>query len=1185
MSLPFIHLRLHSEFSLVDGLPGVKPLVNHAHSLGMPAIALTDHNNLYALVKFQKAAFSKGVKPIFGAELHWIEDDVDGSDKNNDKKINYTITLLAQNKAGYKNLIELISRGYTEGQNTRGVFVKKSWIAGLSEGLIALSGAREGDIGVAFDAGNTERAKESLDYWLSVFGDRFYIDLQRLGRNGDDVYVSSAVELAESNMAPVVATNSCCFLKQDDFEAHEVRVCINDGRVLDDPRRERKYTEQQYIKSADEMAELFNDIPEALANTIEIARRCSVEVELGKYYLPEYPIPKGQTQESYFRALSHEGLDKRLAKDFNQDDDDFLERQKEYRTRLDFEVDTILSMGFPGYFLIVMDFIRWAKQNNIPVGPGRGSGAGSLVAYSLEITDLDPIAYDLLFERFLNPERVSMPDFDVDFCMEKRDQVIHYVADQYGREAVGQIITFGTMAAKAVVRDVARALGKPYGLADKLSKMIPFEVGMTLSKAIEQEEILRQFLKDDSDALEIWDMAVQLEGTTRNVGKHAGGVVIAPSRLIDFSPLFCDESGQGLVTQYDKNDVEDAGLVKFDFLGLRTLTIIDWALAMINQRRADESEQPININNIALNDAAIFELLQQGITTAVFQLESRGMKDLIKRLKPDSFEDIVALVALFRPGPLQSGMVDDFINRKLGRAELAFPHPQYQHESLKPILQPTYGIILYQEQVMQIAQTMAGYSLGEADLLRRAMGKKKPEEMAKQGERFIQGAKERGHSEELAKNIFDLMEKFAGYGFNKSHSAAYALVSYQTAWLKTHFPAEFMAAVLSSEMQNTDKIVTLIDECRNIGVVYTPPNVNDGQYLFSVDENQRVIYGLGAIKGLGEGPVEAILEARKEKPFTDLFDFCRRTDSRKVNKRALEALIKSGAFDVLNEDRWVLMRALPDAVKAAEQSTANDNAGIADLFGAIVETGSEHVYQNFRNVKPWLMQQVLNGEKETLGLFLSGHPVDAYEKDLAQMVKRRLKNVQAKQGKQRVAGMIVAMRTMKNKKGETMAFLTLDDRTARIEVSVFANVFSNLRDLLFKDAIILVDGDVRQDDYTGGLSIRADNVQSLVQARQESARGIQIVLSESSLEKSFISDLKKILQQQIDTTSKRSCAIRVRYTSSDAVTNIKMGEQWRVVPNEELLQELKHFCGESNVSVLYKQEVEAVYDYKAMGYE
>ncbi len=1158
MTASFVHLRTHSEFSLVDGVLRIKPMVARAAELGMPAIALTDHSNFYGLIKFQKAAFAKGIKPVFGVDLLWYEEG------QTDRL--YTVTLLAQNQAGYRNLLKLISRGYQHGRQQHQVAVCRDWITEASEGLIALSGARMGDVGRALLAGRDSEALERLGRWRREFGDRYYLDVQRLGHVDDEAQLRAAVALAQAEAVPVVATNACCFMSADDFEAHEVRVCINDGRVLNDPRRPRLYSAEQYLKSPEAMQSLFSDLPEALANTVAIAQRCNVEVELGKYYLPDYPIPEGKTEDQFLRELAHEGLDRRLAAldaPMRADIDEAA-----YRQRLDFEVDTIVQMGFPGYFLIVMDFIRWAKQQQIPVGPGRGSGAGSLVAYALEITDLDPIRYDLLFERFLNPERVSMPDFDVDFCMEKRDQVINYVAETYGREAVGQIITFGTMAAKAVVRDVARAQGKSYGLADKLSKMIPFEVGMTLDKAYEQEEVIRDFLKHDADGQEIWDMAIELEGIARNVGKHAGGVVIAPSRLTDFAPLFCESDSTALVTQYDKNDVEDAGLVKFDFLGLRTLTIIDWALDIISRQEGGET---IDINAIPLDDAASFELLKRADTTAVFQLESRGMKDLIKRLLPGNFEDIVALVALFRPGPLQSGMVDDFINRKHGRAELAYPHPKYQHESLQPVLEPTYGIILYQEQVMQIAQVMAGYSLGEADLLRRAMGKKKPEEMAKQRERFLQGAVEKGHGEVLAQNIFDLMEKFAGYGFNKSHSAAYALVSYQTAWLKTHYPAPFMAAVLSSELQNTDKIVTLIEECRHIGVAFTAPNVNEGEYLFSVNASNEVVYGLGAIKGLGEGPINEIIAQRADQPFTDLFDFCSRTDLRKVNKRALEALVKCGAFDALGEPRWLLMAALPAAVKAAEQNASNLDAGIVDMFDAIDDAGDTDVYADFRQTKPWSLQQRLGFEKDTLGLFLSGHPVDAYEREFRRMVKRRLDAVQVGRGKQTVAGMIVAMRTMKNKRGDTMAFLALDDRTGRVEVSVFGDLYQQVRELLVKDAVVFVDGEVRQDDYNGGIAVRAAAIYDLAAARQKYLQALCLDLDESDFSNGLVKDLQNALTEEFQLGGRGQCPLHIHYTGSQASSTIELGRDWRIRPSDQVLQRLRDVCGEDSVRFVYSQ--------------
>ncbi|HUH38198.1 MAG TPA: DNA polymerase III subunit alpha, partial [Spongiibacteraceae bacterium] len=1057
MTPDFVHLRLHSEFSLVDGLVRVKPLVKRCAELGMPAVALTDQCNMYALIKFYKAAEAAGVKPIFGADF-WLRPEGDESQPS-------LLCLLAANEQGYANLRELISLAWQQGQQQGVALLRREWLAARAEGLIALSGGRDGDVGQALLGGHAELAAERLRHWQQLFPGRYYLELQRTGRDGEEDYLHLAVALALDHACPVVATNDVRFLTADEYEAHEVRVCINEGRALDDPRRVRRYSQEQYLKSPAEMAELFADIPEALANSVEIARRCSVTIQLGTYYLPEYPVPEGMTLDGYFRKLAHDGLQQRLEFLSRGDPARLAALAPDYRARLDFELDVILQMGFPGYFLIVMDFIQWAKDQGIPVGPGRGSGAGSLVAYALKITDLDPIEYDLLFERFLNPERVSMPDFDVDFCMEGRDRVIAYVAERYGREAVSQIITFGTMAAKAVVRDVARVQGKSYGLADKLSKLIPFEVGMTLSKAYEQEETLRDFLASDDGAQEIWEMALQLEGVTRNVGKHAGGVVIAPSRLTDFSPLYSDESGGGVVTQFDKNDVEEAGLVKFDFLGLRTLTIIDWALKIINAKRAQEGEAPLDIMSIPLADPPTFQLLQRAETTAVFQLESRGMKDLIKRLLPSRFEDIVALVALFRPGPLQSGMVDDFINRKHGRAQLAYPHPQYQHACLQPILEPTYGIILYQEQVMQIAQEMAGFSLGAADLLRRAMGKKKPEEMAKQREIFLKGAIERGHPEVLASNIFDLMEKFAGYGFNKSHSAAYALVSYQTAWLKTHYPAPFMAAVMSSELDNTDKIVTFIDECRAMKLDLRLPDVNQGDYMFTVNAEGAIVYGLGAIKGLGEGPVESIIAARNSGgPFANLFDFCARTDPRKVNKRALEALIRAGAFDSLGEDRAVLMAAMPEAVQAAEQSAANRDAGIGDLFGEVVpDAGDADVYRHCRQVRPWNTRERLAGEKETLGLFITGHPIDDYQDELRHFVRHRIVDLKPEKHPQVLAGLVVAMRLMKNKRGDDMAFVTLDDKTARIEVAIFADALRDCRDRLVKDAVLVVEGQVALD--------------------------------------------------------------------------------------------------------------------------
>ncbi|MAT93343.1 MAG: DNA polymerase III subunit alpha [Halioglobus sp.] len=1157
----FVHLRLHTEYSLVDGLVRIKPLVRRVAELGMPAVAITDVCNFYGLIKAYKAAYAAGVQPIFGADLQVAE--------SADCERAWPLCLLAMNEAGYHNLTLLISRAYTEGQHHGTPYVQRDWLAQHSEGLIALSCGAAGDVGQALLADKPALAEERARHWMSVFPQRFYLELHRTGREGDETHLHAAVALAQQLQCPVVATNDVRFLAAGEFEAHEARVCIGEGRTLDDPRRARRYTEQQYLRSPQEMAELFADIPEALANSVAIARRCNVTLELGKPYLPEYPVPDGMSMDEFFRQLCHEGLDRRLATLF-EGAPDFAQKQSVYRQRLDFELDTIIQMGFPGYFLIVMDFIRWAKQQAIPVGPGRGSGAGSLVAYALEITDLDPIAYDLLFERFLNPERVSMPDFDVDFCMERRDEVIEYVADTYGREAVSQIITFGTMAAKAVVRDVARVQGKAFGLADKLSKMIPFEVGMTLEKALEQEDALREFLDEDSQAQEIWDMAVQLEGVTRNVGKHAGGVVIAPSKLTDFSPLFCDESGGGLVTQYDKGDVEDAGLVKFDFLGLRTLTIIDWAVHMIDEARQRRGEAPLDIAALPLDDPSSFDLLKSGDTTAVFQLESRGMKELITKLKPDCFEDIIALVALFRPGPLQSGMVDNFINRKHGREAISFPDAQYQHELLQPILQPTYGIILYQEQVMQIAQVLAGYTLGEADLLRRAMGKKKPEEMAKQRAVFEDGAKSRGVDGELAIKIFDLVEKFAGYGFNKSHSAAYALVSYQTAWLKTHYPAQFMAAVMSSELDNTDKIVVFVDECKRMKLPLRLPDINEGRHMFTVNAADEIIYGLGAIKGLGEGPVENILAAREQGgPFTDLFDFCSRTDPRKVNRRAIEALIRSGALDSLGTERWVLMAALDDALRAAEQNAANRDSGMSDMFGEVLPGGAAAVgdpYAAARGARPWSDKERLGGERDTLGLYITGHPIDQYKDEVRKFAPNRIAELREdRQGNQVVVGLIMETRTMNTQRG-TMAVLKLDDSSGQIEVTLFSEAYAAHRELLVKDSIVIAEGRIGMSDKTQKLEMRANSLRSLQDARSSYAANLTIEVDAERVDERFTDRLERTLSA----SRGGSCPVSVLYRQPHNLARIRLGPQWQVVPSDELLQELREFEGTGQVFLQYQ---------------
>ncbi|WP_144955609.1 DNA polymerase III subunit alpha [Pseudomonas oryzihabitans] len=1173
MSASFVHLRLHTEYSLVDGIVRVKGLVKAAEAAGMPAVAVTDQGNLCSLVKFYKAAMGAGIKPIAGADI-WL------AGREGDAPLS-RMTLLVMNAKGYRNLTELLSRGFQEGQQDGQIVIQRHWVKDASEGLIALSGSKEGEIGLALLEGDLALADQLFEEWQQVFQDRFYLEVQRTERVGDEEHLHAAVALADRCGGALVATNDVRFLKAEDFEAHETRVCIGEGRPLDDPRRERKYSDQQYLKSAAEMAELFSDLPEALENTVEIAKRCNIEIQLGKYFLPNFPIPNGMTINDYLRHVSFEGLEERLAVLWPRETTpNYEEKRQEYVDRLNFELDIIIQMGFPGYFLIVMDFIKWAKNNGVPVGPGRGSGAGSLVAYVLKITDLDPLAYDLLFERFLNPERISMPDFDVDFCMDGRDRVIEYVADLYGREAVSQIITFGTMAAKAVVRDVARVQGKSYGLADRLSKMIPFEVGMTLQKAFEQEEPLRDFLATDEDAKEIWDMALKLEGITRGTGKHAGGVVIAPTKLTDFSPIACDEDGNGLVTQFDKDDVEQAGLVKFDFLGLRTLTIIKWALETINRTEVAEGREPLNIDFIPLDDKPTYALLQKAETTAVFQLESRGMKELIKKLKPDCLEDLIALVALFRPGPLQSGMVDDFINRKHGRAELAYPHPDYQYDGLQPVLAPTYGIILYQEQVMQIAQVMGGYTLGQADMLRRAMGKKKPEEMAKQRGGFIEGCANNGIDADLAGNIFDLVEKFAGYGFNKSHSAAYGLVSYQTAWLKTHYPAPFMAAVLSADMHNTDKVVILIEECRHMKLRIDTPDVNISEFKFTVNDGGRIVYGLGAIKGVGEGPVEAIVEARAEGPFKDLFDFCARVDLKRINKRTLEALIRSGALDrlgphyhdelkayqaTIDQNRAVLLAAMEEAIASAEQTARSHNSGHVDLFGGVFAEPEADVYANHRRARELNLKERLRGEKETLGLYLTGHPIEEYEGEVRRLARQRIVDLKPSRETQTVAGLIVNLRVMKNKRGDKMGFVTLDDRSGRIEASLFAEAFNAAQALLQTDALVIVEGEVSQDDFSGGLRLRAKRVLGLEEARTALAESLRIAVRSEALAGDRLRWLGELCGRH-----RGACPVTIDYQGPTARALLQFGENYRIDPADGLIQTLRDQFGRENVFLNYR---------------
>ncbi|QXB02068.1 DNA polymerase III subunit alpha [Aeromonas sp. FDAARGOS 1416] len=1153
----FIHLRVHSDFSMVDGLQKINPIVGAAAANNMPALALTDQMNMCGLVRFYGAAHGKGIKPIVGADF-WVQSDELGDEQ-------FRLTLLAMDNDGYQNITLLISRGYQRGHVQGRPVIDKSWLAEHAKGVIVLSGGREGDVGKFLLKGNRQMTEQCVAFYQTHFPDAYYLELLRTGRPDEEVYLHMAVAIATEFELPVVATNEVVFLNADDFDAHEIRVAIHDGYTLMDKRRPRRYSPQQYLRSQEEMAELFADIPEALENTVEIAKRCNVTVRLGEYFLPNFPTGD-MTTEDFLVAKSKEGLEERLEFLF-PDPAVRAERRPEYDERLDVELKVINQMGFPGYFLIVMEFIQWSKDNGIPVGPGRGSGAGSLVAYALKITDLDPLEFDLLFERFLNPERVSMPDFDVDFCMDRRDEVIEHVSDMYGRDAVSQIITFGSMAAKAVVRDVGRVLGHAYGFVDRISKLIPPDPGMTLAKAFEAEPKLPELYEQDEEVKDLIDMARRLEGVVRNAGKHAGGVVIAPTKITDFAPLYCDDEGHHPVTQFDKNDVEYAGLVKFDFLGLRTLTIIDWALGMINPRLAKEGKPPVDIAAIPIDDKKSFDLLQRYETTAVFQLESRGMKDLIKRLRPDCFEDMIALVALFRPGPLQSGMVDNFIDRKHGNEAISYPDEKWQHESLKPILEPTYGIILYQEQVMQIAQTLAGYTLGGADMLRRAMGKKKPEEMAKQRAGFEEGAVKNGIDGELAMKIFDLVEKFAGYGFNKSHSAAYALVSYQTLWLKTHFPAEFMAAVMTADMDNTDKIVTLVDECQRMGLTVIPPDVNTGRYRFSVNEDGHIVYGIGAVKGVGEGPIDAILSARdQDGPFRDLFDFCNRVDIKKLNKRVMEKLILSGAMDRLGPHRAALMATLEEAMRAAEQHAKAQAVGQVDMFGVLTEE-IDDVKKAFANVPHWPDKVWLEGERETLGLYLTGHPINQYSSELRRYTSGRLCDLHptSRDTVTTAAGLVIAARSMVTKRGNKMGIFTLDDRSGRLDVTLFSEALEKYEELMQKDRILVVSGQVSFDDFSGGLKMSARELLDINDARERFARAIRISLDEQRIDDRFFPRLCEILEP----ARAGVCPVQVNYRRPGSRVRLTLGTEWRVTPTDQLLDDLRVLLGRERVELVF----------------
>ena len=1149
----FVHLGIHTEFSITESIVRIPDLIKAAVNEEMPALALTDLSNLHAAVKFYGKCLGQGIKPILGSVLRLNDAD-------------HRVTLLSMNNHGWRNLTELVSRGYIEGQQLNIPCVNKAWILEQADDLILLLGIQS-DVGKMLITSNPQKAEPLLEEWIEKFGNRVYLALTRTDRPDEDAFIAEAVKLAKKYNIGVVAHNDVHFVRREDYEAHEARVCIADGYVLGDNRRPKTYSPEQYFKTAVEMTELFSDIPSAIENSYHIAKRCNVTLQLGKYFLPDYPIPEGHTIDTYFAHLSKQGLEERLNVLYPvaQRDEDWAEIRKPYDERIEYEINIINSMGFPGYFLIVMDFIQWSKNNGVPVGPGRGSGAGSLVAYSLKITDLDPLRYELLFERFLNPERVSMPDFDVDFCIAGRDKVIDYVARTYGRDAVSQIATFGTMAAKGAIRDVARVLGKSYGLADRISKLIPTKpLGLTLEESIEAEPQLKDVVTNPShpdydDASEIWEMALKLEGITRNTGKHAGGVVIAPTKITDFSAVMCDADGTARVAQYDKDDVESAGLVKFDFLGLRNLTVIEDAVQNINKRMP--ADTPLDIAHIPLDDKDAYLVFANANTTAVFQFESVGMKKMLKEARPSKFEEIIAFVSLYRPGPMD--LIPDFIHRMHG-GEFEYLHPL-----LEGVLEPTYGIMVYQEQVMQAAQYCAGYTLGGADLLRRAMGKKKPEEMVKQRQIFIEGAAKKDIDTATANHIFDYMEKFAGYGFNKSHAAAYALVAYQTAWLKAHYPAEFLSAVLTSEMQNTDNVVFLIDDCRHNGLEVLPPSVNMSLYHFHASDERTIVYGLGAIKGVGEQAMQSVIDSRqKEGPYRDLFDFCHRIDLKKINKRTLEALIRAGALDCLGIERSSLMAQLPEAVQAAEQARSNRETGIMDLFGEVEELQRKPA----KPVKPWSDEVRLKGEKDTLGLYLTGHPIDIYRNELKVFIPSKINELTpTRRGVTTVfAGLVVDVANFPNR-----MVVTLDDGTARIEVSANHERFQRFKDIVQTEKVVVIEGEIYEREGFDRPMGRLTKAFSLNEIRQKRANSIQIHLQPEHLSKTLSQDLQNMLLPYCNVDLCTHIPVLLHLDYAYATAELHLGIQWKIAPLDEALVKLRDYFGKESLHIEYQVKSKA----------
>ncbi len=1180
----FVHLRLHTEFSVVDGTNRIDEAVAAAKADGQPALAITDFGNLFGAIKFYKEARGKGIKPVLGAEVLL-------SGLGSEPLSSSRIVLLVQNRQGYLNLCELISRAWTQNIVKAQSVVKLAWLQELAEGFIALSGAQAGPVGQALVQGDASRASDVALQLASIFPGRFYIELQRAGRTDDEAHVLAAVQLAAGLQLPVVATHPVQFNREEDYEAHEARVCIAEGEILANPRRVRRFSREQYFVSSAHMQALFADVPSALANTVEIARRCNLTLELGKPRLPDFPTPNNEPIEAYFRSASHEGLEQRLALLYPAAAERDAQRPR-YQERLEFEIQTIVKMGFPGYFLIVGDFINWAKNNGCPVGPGRGSGAGSLVAYALNITDLDPLAYNLLFERFLNPERVSMPDFDIDFCQANRDRVIDYVKDKYGKNAVSQIVTFGTMAARAAIRDVGRVLDFAYGFCDGISKLIPNKPGQAVTLqyppsdkdkddktnyAIDMEPQLAERIASEEDVKTLIELAQKLEGMTRNVGMHAGGVLIAPGKLTDFCPLYQQPGSESAVSQFDKNDVEAIGLVKFDFLGLATLTILEIAKDFIRARHPGQAG--FNFESIPLKDAATYKLFADGKTEAVFQFESRGMQGMLKDAKPTRLEDLIALNALYRPGPMD--LIPSFVARKHGREVVDYPHPL-----VAEMLSETYGIMVYQEQVMQTAQILGGYTLGGADMLRRAMGKKDADEMARHRQIFRDGAAKNSITEPKADEIFDLMEKFAGYGFNKSHAAAYSLLAYQTGWLKVHYTAEFFCANMSVEIQDTDKLKVLFEDAvKNFGLAFEPPDVNRGNYRFEPVSDKLIRYGLGAVKGTGQQAIEAIVAARtgqgagtrgsESGPFSSLFDFCARVDRSKINKRAMEALIKAGAFDAVQLNRAALMTSLESAMDFADAQEANANqGGLFDMGDGDDNHGASTQEPALAQAMPYSIKERLSLEKTAIGFYLSGHLFDEVEREVRCFAKTPLGDVADLKVDTRearmFAGIVSDFRVINGQRGK-LALFKLDDKTGMVEARADEALINLHRNLLKDDELIIVSGKLQPDRFSGGFQLTVNQVWDLPAARCRFGKFLRVAVNGKAPDIARM--LKDFPAQRVSSEQGeawRGMGVRLQLVREGASAELQLGDEARFFPSDAALAAWTAQADKGQAQVVYE---------------